>query len=110
MFNKFFFYQFSEGSNYVIDTCLQSDNNFDIDFNTDKIRNILRNIDCNKAQGPDNIHGVILKTCANSLAVARPLSILLQLIYNTGISPAELKRANIVPPFNTRRPEAFYAH
>ena len=83
MFNKFFFDQFSEGSNYDIDTCFHSDNNFDIDFNTDKIRDILRNIDCNKAQGPDNIHGVILKTCANSLA--RPLSILFQLIYNTGI-------------------------
>ena len=97
MFNKFFFDQFSEGSNYDIDTCFHSDNNFDIDFNTDKIRDILRNIDCNKAQGPDNIHRVILKTCANSLA--RPLSILFQLIYNTGILPAEWKRANIVPVF-----------
>ena len=97
MFNKFFFNQFSEGSNYDINTCFQSDNNFDIDFNTDKVRDILRNIDCNKAQGPDNIHGVILKTCANSLAW--PLSILFQLIYNTGILPAEWKRANIVPVF-----------
>ena len=97
MFNKFFFDQFSKGSNYDIDTCFQSDNNFDIDFNTDKVRDILRNIDCNKAQGPDNIHGVILKTCANSLA--RPLSILFQLIYNTGILTAEWKQANIVPVF-----------
>ena len=97
MFNKFLFDQFSEGSNYDIDICFQSDNNFDIDFNTDKVRDILRNIDCNKAQGPDNIHGVILKTCANSLAL--PLSILFQLIYNTGILPAEWKRANIVPVF-----------
>ena len=97
MFNKFFFDQFSEGSNYDIDICFQSDNNFDIDFNTDKVRDILRNLDCNKAQGPDNIHGVILKTCANSLAL--PHSILFQLIYNTGILPAEWKRANIVPVF-----------
>ena len=97
MFNKFFFDQFSEGSNYDIDICFQSDNNFDIDFNTDKVRDILRNLDCNKAQGPDNIHGVILKTCANSLAL--PHSILFQIIYNTGILPAEWKRANIVPVF-----------
>ena len=97
MFNKFFFDQFSEGSNYDIDICFQSDNNFDIDFNTDKVRDILRNIDCNKAQGPDNLNGVILKTCANSLAL--PLSILFQLIYNTGILPAEWKRTNIVPVF-----------
>ena len=76
IFNKFFFDQFSEGSNYHIDIYFPSDNNFDIDFNTDKVRDILRNIDCNK--GPDNIHGVILKTCANTLAL--PLSILFQFI------------------------------
>ena len=97
MFNRFFFDQFSEGSSYDIDIHFQSDNDFDIDFNTIKIRDILRNIDCNKAQGPDNIHGVILKTCANSLA--QPLSILFKLIYNTGILPAEWKRANVVPVF-----------
>ena len=97
MFNRFFFDQFSEGSSYDIDIYFQNDNDFDIDFNTIKIRDILRNIDCNKAQGPDNIHGVILKTCANSLA--QPLSILFKLIYNTGILPAEWKRANVVPVF-----------
>ena len=97
MFNRFFFDQFSEGSSYDIDIHFQTDNDFDIDFNTIKIRDILRNIDCNKAQGPDNIHGVILKTCANSLA--QPLSILFKLIYNTGILPAEWKRANVVPVF-----------
>ena len=97
MFNGFFFDQFSEASSYDIDICFQSDNNFDIDFNTERIRDILRNIDCNKAQGPDNIHGVILKTCASSLA--QPLSIIFKLIYNTGILPAEWKCANVVPVF-----------
>ena len=61
MFNKFFFNQFSDASSYDIDISFESDNNFDIDFNTDKIKDILRNIDCNKAQGPDKIHGIILK-------------------------------------------------
>ena len=97
MFNRFFFDQFSEASNYDIDISFESDNNFDIDFNIDKIRDILRNIDCNKAQWPDNIHGIILKTCSNSLA--RPLSILFKLIYNTGILPIEWKRANVVPVY-----------
>ena len=97
MFNGFFFDQFSEASSYDIDICFQSDNNFDIDFNNKRIRDILRNIDCNKAQWPDNIHGVILKTCASSLA--RPLSIIFELIYNTGILPAEWKCANVVPVF-----------
>ena len=97
MFNRFFFDQFSEASNYDIDISFESDHNFDIDFNIDKIRNILRNIDCNKAQGPDNIHGIILKTYSDSLA--RPLSILFELIYNTGILPIEWKRANVVPVY-----------
>ena len=97
MFNTFFYNQFSEASRYDIDISFESDNNFDIDFNIDKIRDILRNIDCNKAQGPDNIHGIILKTCSNSLAP--PLSILFKLIYNTGILPIEWKRANVVPVF-----------
>ena len=91
MFNKFFFDQFSNASSYDIDISFESDNNFDIDFNVDKIRDILRNIDCNKAQGLDNIHGIILKTCANSLAWS--LSILFQLIHNTGILPIEWKSA-----------------
>ena len=97
MFNKFFFDQFSEGSSYDTDICFQADNDFGIDFNTIKIRDILRNIDYNKAQGPDNIHWVILKTCTNSLA--QPLSILFKLMYNTGILPAEWKRENVVPVF-----------
>ena len=97
MFNRFFFDQFSEASNYDIAISFESDHNFDIDFNIDKIRDILRNIDCNKAQGPDNIHGIILKTCSNFLA--RLLSILFKLIYNTGILPIEWKRANVVPVF-----------
>ena len=97
MFNRFFYDQFSEASNYDIDINFESDNNFDIDFSTDKIRDILRSIDCNKAQGPDNIHGIILKTCSNSLA--RPLSILFKLIFNTGILLIEWKRANVVPVF-----------
>ena len=88
---------FSEASNYDIDISFESDHNFDIDFNIDKIRDILRNIDCDKAQGPDNIHGIILKTCSNSLA--RPLLILFELIYNTGILPIEWKRANVVPVY-----------
>ena len=97
MFNKFFFDQFSDVSSYDIDISFESDNNFNIDFNTYKIRDILRNIDFNKAQGPDKIHGIILETCANSLAW--PLSILFQLIYNSGILPIEWKSANVVPVF-----------
>ena len=97
MFNKFFFDQFSDASSYDIDISFESDNNFDINFKTDKIRDILRNIDCNKAQGPHKIHGIILKTCANSLAW--PLSILFQLIYNPGILAIEWKSANVVAVF-----------
>ena len=41
MFNKFFFDQFSEGSSYATDICFQADNDFDMDFNTIKITDIL---------------------------------------------------------------------
>ena len=41
MFNSFCFDQFSEASSYDIDICFQSDNNFHIEFNTEKIRDIL---------------------------------------------------------------------
>ena len=47
------------------------------------------------AQGPDGIHGCVLKYCSKSLC--RPLSIMFKLSYNTGILPSEWKSANIVP-------------
>ena len=54
-------------------------------------------IDINKAQGPYNISGAVLKKC--SKALCQPLSLTFQLIYNTGLIPHQWKLANVVPVF-----------
>ena len=81
MFNNFFYSQFSSASNYDIDIDFKSDASFEVDFDISKVKDILSNIDSNKAQGPGNIHGLVLKNCANALA--KPLSIIFKLVYNT---------------------------
>ena len=60
-----------------------------------RIQNLLQNLDPNKAQGPDNIHGKILKNCSKSLAT--PLAYLFNLSYTTGHIPSDWKLANVVP-------------
>ena len=59
------------------------------------VRKILLNIKTNKAQGPDKIHGKVLKECAVSLAY--PLSIIFNTCFRTGQLPLEWKIANVVP-------------
>ena len=95
MFNSFFSDQFSDESNYDIDIDWGDDDNFDINFCHENIKKLLRNINSNKACGPDGIHGKVLKNCSSSLA--SPLSLLFQLSYNSGIIPSEWKLAHVVP-------------
>ena len=97
LFNNFFFEQFSDASHYDIPINFHSDCSFDIPFCHRKIRKLLQKINSNKAQGPDGIHGKILKNCAVGLAY--PLSLIFTLSYNTGYIPQEWKMANIVPVF-----------
>ena len=95
LFNEFFFKQFSDPSMYDPDIDYSNDSNFDIDFDHRIVRKHLREVNSNKAQGPDGIHGKILKNCAVGLAY--PLSLLFKLSYNTGHLPNEWKMANVVP-------------
>ena len=74
MFNKFFFDQFSEPSMHNTDICLSTDNEFDIDFNPSRIKALFDAINTNKASGPGEIPGIVLKKCSNTLAF--PLSII----------------------------------
>ena len=97
LFNEFFFDQFSEHSNYNIDIDFSDDGGFDIDFSPLKVTEILSTLNPNKASGPNGIHGKLLKNCAISLS--RPLSIIFNIIYNTGSIPSQWKQANIVPVF-----------
>ena len=70
---------------------------FDINFNQSRVQRLLSNINSNKAQGPDGIHGKILKKCAQGLAC--PLSYVYKISYNSGYIPNEWKLANVVPVF-----------
>ena len=74
-----------------------NDNDHDSNFEISHIdvRNLLKNINSNKAPGPDGIHGKILKNCA--VSIAYPLSIIFNISYNTGLIPNEWKLAHIVP-------------
>ena len=56
---------------------------------------ILKNLNPNKAKGPDKIHGLVLKNCAKS--VSKPLSLLFKKTYDCGTIPEEWKTALIVP-------------
>ena len=95
LFNEYFYDQFSEASSYNVDINWAVDHDFDINFNVDRIKNILTAINSNKACGPDVIHGKILKHCAASLA--HPLSLIFTLSYNSGSLPGDWKVANVVP-------------
>ena len=95
MFNKFFFDQFSDSSTYNVNVDFTRDNDFDIDFSATRVHGLLNNIDVNKASGPDDIPGIVLKKCSNHLAY--PLSLIFKLIYNTGIIPTQWKLSNVVP-------------
>ena len=54
--------QFSGQSDYNINIGWSNDQVFDIDLDQNKVRELLLNINSNKASGPDGIHGKIWLT------------------------------------------------
>ena len=74
MFSDYFHKQFSHSSTYDTDVDFTNDELFDIDFSCTRIKQLLDEININKATGPDGIHGCILKHC--SISLCRPLSII----------------------------------
>ena len=76
MFNQHFFRQFSSASQYDIDIDFSNDKIYDIDFSQNLVKQYLDDIDINKAQGPDNISGVVLKQW--SKALCQPLYLIFQ--------------------------------
>ena len=77
LFNCYFYDQFSGPSHYNIDIDWSNDSIFNIDFSQNKVCQILLNINTNKACGPDEIHGKMLKNCTHGMA--SPISILFKL-------------------------------
>ena len=95
IFNRFFSDQFTGDSEYSIDIDYSNDHLYHITFDATHIEKLLKNLDPNKAQGADNIHGRILKQCSTS--ISRPLALLFNICYTSGSIPAEWKLANVVP-------------
>ena len=60
-----------------------------------KVERLLRDLDWNKACGPDNLSARILGECARELAV--PIEILCRLSVEQGVFPARWKQANVMP-------------
>ena len=59
LFNEYFQAQFSQPSKYDININFSNDAENDILFTPSKIRKIMKDINLNKACGPDGIHGKV---------------------------------------------------
>ena len=64
---------------------------------TDKVRKALENLDGNTAMGPDGIHPLLLKNCANQLAY--PLHLIFTQSLNEGHIPSDWKSSIVIPIF-----------
>ena len=62
---------------------------------------IIKNLNVNKAHGPDIISGRMIELCEDSIAL--PLSINFNNIINTGIFSAIWKSANVTPVHKRRK-------
>ena len=97
LFNKFFSDQFSNPSDYNININLENDPNINTVLRESDVYNFARKLNANKAAGPDNIHGKIIKLCARGLA--KPLSILYNRCFHEGKIPKLWKLGSVVPVF-----------
>ena len=58
----------SQIMNYDIDVNFENDSEFDIDLFSERIKELLNNVNTNKTGGPDDIPGIILiKRCSGVL-------------------------------------------
>ena len=93
-----FLLNFSVESSYDIDINFNPNENLNtLNFHALDVFLILKGMNASKAAGPDNIHGIVLKNCAASLA--KPLSLLFNTSYNTSCIPAEWKLVLVVPVY-----------
>ena len=66
-----------------------------IAFRHKDVRKLLRNLQPDKATGPDEISARILKECSAELA--RPLCQLFELCFSHGVFPSQWKTASVIP-------------
>lgn len=102
LFAKFF------GDNFTIPTDMSSidvtlarasTNTLEISLSLDEVMAGLLNIDTRKGRGPDDMHPIILKNCAHTLAA--PLHILFNKSLAEGIFPDRWKSSYIQPIFKS---------
>ena len=100
MFNEFFFSNFT---NIDANASFPSINEFKnpnlahIEISIAETRLVLDNIDPNKATGPDDISGRMLKECAKEIAPS--LTLLFNISLTCGVVPDIWKQANVSPVF-----------
>ena len=99
IFNNFFTNQCCIVSNnselLVILTRITHESLSTIDFSTNDILKIIRNLDPNKAHGHDMISIRMIKICDTS--ICRPLKLIFQACLESGKFPNEWKKVNVVP-------------
>ena len=66
----------------------------------DTVLKLMKDLDVNKATGPDNLSSTFLKECRNELS--NSLCMLLNKSFSEGVFPSEWKRANVVPVFKSK--------
>ena len=69
----------------------------DLQFTVADVQALLGCIDGNSAMGPDEIHPLVLKQCAVTLA--RPLHVIFQRALNEGSVPKAWKQSTVIPLF-----------
>ena len=87
LFNQHCYNQFSDRSTYEIDIDFSNDHFSDFALDERNIYDALKNLNPNKSKGPDNIDGLLLKNCAQSISY--PLTILFNISFRTGSLPTE---------------------
>ena len=70
-------------------------------FSRDSVLKKLTGLHSDKSPGPDEVHPMLLKECAEVLA--EPLSLIFQQSFESGCLPEDWKSANVVPIFKKGR-------
>ena len=64
-------------------------------FEPDEVRRRLQRLKQDKSPGPDGLHPMLLKSCAENLA--KPLSMIFQSSFDEGQLPSDWKKAEVIP-------------